>query len=88
MKAAKLLEAVLYVLDMAIPRFVDDEVALELVDEDEYYPVCRLKYVEPDERFDGICTIRVFNLFGFALFPKLIGDVRPFVNPHDEEIAE
>lgn len=64
-------------LDICIPRFIDEDVALVNVD-GQLEIVCSMKDVEQDEVFDGIVTIRGFNFFGFMLFSKCIGEVRPF----------
>ena len=70
------------VLDWAVPRFLDEDVACELTGPDLYSPVVALSDVEPGERYDGIVRMRCFNFFGFACFPKPLGPVRPFVNPY------
>lgn len=75
-------------LDILIPRFITEDAAAELercehCDGPHYFPVCALADVKPGEVFDGIITIRGFNLFGWVLFSRLVGDPRPFVNPHD-----
>lgn len=69
--------------DILVPRFVREDVALEQVAPGEYVPVVAMRDVDPGERFDGIVTMESFNLFGRGIFPKVVGEVRPFVNPHD-----
>jgi len=71
------MDKLLYVLDICIPRFIDDEVALQDVG-DHMEIVCSMKDVQNGESFDGIATMRGFNLFGFMLFNKMVGEVRPF----------
>lgn len=79
-------------LDALIPRFMTEEVAVEEYSDyfncigidAQYEIVCSMRDIKPGERFDGIATMRVFNLFGMGLFPKQIGEVRPWVNPHDK----
>lgn len=79
-------------LDVLTPRIVTEDVALEEYSDyfncmgidEQYGIVCSMRDIKPGERFDGIATMRVFNLFGMGLFPKQIGDVRPWVNPHDK----
>lgn len=75
-----------FLLDVLIPRFIKEEVAFGLEGEtedpevNEYYPMCALKDIGEDE-FDDVHmvgTMRSFNLFGIAFFPKLIGELRPF----------
>ncbi|AIM51341.1 hypothetical protein HQ81_0190 [Dickeya phage phiDP23.1] len=74
----------IFLLDILIPRFIKEEVAFGLLGEtedpeiDEYYPMCALKDIEEGEDVAMIGTMRSFNLFGFALFPKLIGELRPY----------
>ena len=46
--------------------------------------VAALADVEPGEVFDGIITMRAFNLFGMVLFPSFDGEMRPWKNPHDQ----
>lgn len=64
-------------LDIIVPRFITEDVALEF-DGDHYMVVCCMADVRPGERFDGIGTMRTFNLFGVAIFPKHVGEVRPW----------
>ena len=75
-------------LDLLIPRFVTEDAALEIhccgdCQTEHYRPVCALQDVRPGEVFDGIATIRFLNVFGLALFGRSVGEVRPWVNPHD-----
>lgn len=71
-------------LDTLFPRFTTREFAMKQVGRSSLHDiVCRLDDVKPGERFDGIATISSFRLFGLALFPKQIGQVRPWRNPHD-----
>lgn len=63
--------------DLMIPRFMTEEVALS--DNGDHYEIaCSMVDVQPGETFDAIGTMRIFNLFGFALFPSMVGDPRPF----------
>ena len=75
-------------LDIMIPRFITEDVAVErrVCDDccEEHYEIaCSMLDIEPGERFDGIATMRGFNLFGMLLFPRQVGVVRPWVNPWD-----
>jgi len=72
------MKLLLRILDVLIPRFLDEDVVVELRD-DGYHLLFPMSEVEPHEVFDGIVTMRTFNFFGIALFPKQIGEVRPFV---------
>ena len=82
-------------LDIIIPRFLTEDVACVWVpfpnEEWKDYPelqgyydiVCSMADVYPEEEFDGIATVQTFNLFGLALFPKQVGEIKPWKNPHD-----
>ncbi|AUV59185.1 hypothetical protein HOS86_gp069 [Klebsiella phage vB_KpnM_KpS110] len=79
-----------WVLDICIPRFISEEVAFALVEEgegedfDAYVPICSLKDItDEDDDVVMVGTMRSFNLFGFALLPKLIGELRPY-NPYEK----
>ncbi len=63
------------ILDLAIPRFLDEDVALVEIN-GNYEIVCHISDLRPLEKFDAVVTMRVFNLFGWALFPKQIGEVK------------
>jgi len=66
-----------------IPRFITDDAAVSLVGF-SYEPICSMNDIKPGEEFDGIITMSFYSFFGFALFARQIGDVRPWVNPHDK----
>jgi hypothetical protein len=73
------------ILDILIPRFITEDVAL--VECDEGYEIaCSMKDVQPWEDFHGVVTMQCFNFFGFGLFPKKVGHVREFINPHDSRL--
>lgn len=61
-------------IDAFMPRFVTDKVAFELID-GCYCGIGPLWLLEPGERYDATGTFRSFNLFGWAMFPKLIGEI-------------
>lgn len=61
-------------LDAFTPRFVTDEVAFSM-DEQGYHLIGSMWMLDPGERYDATGKIRSFNLFGWAIFPKLIGDI-------------
>ena len=63
------------ILDIAIPRFLDEDEALVEIN-GNYEIVCPVSGLRPLEKFDAVVTMRVFNLFGWALFPKQIGEVK------------
>lgn len=68
-----------------IPRFIKEEVAFTLYEEGEtpedntYFPICALDDVDETDDVQMVGMMRSFNLFGFALFPKLIGELRPYI---------
>ena len=63
------------ILDLAIPRFLVEDVALVEIN-GNYEIVCPIAVLRPLEKFDAVVKMRVFNLFGWALFPKQIGEVK------------
>lgn len=66
-------------IDIVIPRFIKEEVAFGAVDADTVIPICALADVQPeDTEIIAVGTMRSFNLFGVALFPKLVGELRPY----------
>ncbi|HIC4115622.1 TPA: hypothetical protein ACW4JH_000045 [Salmonella enterica] len=75
---------IISLFDFLVPRFIKEEVAFGLYGEtedpevDEYYPMCALKDIEEGEDVAMVGTMRSFNLFGLALFPKLVGELRPY----------
>lgn len=46
------------------------------------HPIFAVKFLEPGERYEAIGTLRAFHWLGFALAPKLVGSMKPFVNPY------
>lgn len=72
-------------LDIITPRFVTEEVALR--DDGQHLVIaCSMADVRPGECFDGVATMRNFNLFGMALFPVMVGEARPW--PGTESSAD
>jgi hypothetical protein len=69
------------IFDILIPRFMTEDVALMETDEG-YEIVCAMSDIEHGEEWDGIATMKMFNMFGFAMFPRQIGEVRPWINPN------
>lgn len=62
------------IIDMAIPHFLDEYVALVEIN-GNYEIVCPVSDLRPLEKFDAVVKMRCFNLFGWALFPKQIGEI-------------
>lgn len=80
-----MLTTILWIFDIIIPRFIKEEVAFGLLggtedpEVDEYYPICALADVhDEDTEVVMIGVMKSFNLFGFALFPKLMGELYPY----------
>lgn len=72
----------LYALcDVLIPRFTTEDFALVNMG-DRYVIAFAMAYCDPDDECDGIATMRSFSWLGLGFFPKMVGEVRPFVNPH------
>lgn len=62
-------------LDILIPRFITEEVAL--TDAGDHLEIaCSMADVKPGERFAAVATVRTLNLFGLGLFPTMIGEPR------------
>ncbi len=64
-------------LDVLVPRFLQEDVAP--IDVGTHYEiVCAISDLQPGEEYDAVATMQTFNFFGLALFPKMVGGVRPF----------
>ena len=61
-------------IDAFMPRFVTDKVAFELIG-GCYHGIGPLRLLELGEHYDATGAVRSFNLFGWAIFPKLIGEI-------------
>lgn len=74
-----------WLFDILCPRFIKEEVAFVNHEgqQDLWIPLCALSDVTESDEVGMVGTMRSFNLFGFALFPKLIGELRPY-NPDIE----
>lgn len=66
--------------DLLLPRLLTEEVALQ-DNGDHLVIVCPMTEVKPGERFHAVATMRVFNLFGYALFPRMISGPLPWPSP-------
>ena len=62
------------ILDILIPRFIEEDVAL-MFDGKDYQMICSVKDLEPHEKPDAVVTFQTFNFFGLWLFPKQIGEI-------------
>jgi len=58
-------------LDVLIPRFLTEDVAIIENDDGEYIVLCVVEDLQPTDNYDKIVSISCFNLFGFALFPRI-----------------
>lgn len=77
-------QSIALAFELFMPRFITEDCAINYnVDGDSAYitDTVPMLLVREGETFDGIVTIRCFNLFGFAIFPKAVGGIRHFVNP-------
>jgi hypothetical protein len=61
-------------LNAFVPRFITEDVAFEKLD-DGYSIICPLWLLDAGEQYDGIGQVRSFNIFGWAICPKLIGSI-------------
>lgn len=81
---------ILYVIDCLIPRFITEDAPAIVqycghCDKPHPSPAGSMMLVKPGDVFDGIISVRYFNLFGLALCMRWNDDVmRPWVNPHDK----
>ena len=68
-----------------ILRFIKEDVAFMLYEkgatpeENTYFPICALDDVDETDEVEMVGVMRSFNLLGFGLFPKLIGELRPYI---------
>ncbi|AKJ73847.1 putative membrane protein [Salmonella phage 38] len=85
-RSLSLLAFFYWLFDILCPRFIKEEVAFvnHESQQDLWIPLCALSDVTESDEVGMVGTMRSFNLFGFALFPKLIGELHPY-NP-DEEV--
>lgn len=74
-------------LDLILPRFLTEEVALH-DNGDHLVIVCPMADLKPGERHHAVATMRVFNLFGRALFPRMISGPWPWPDPPHIEPME
>lgn len=72
--------AVFFLLDVIVPRMMTERTALVIFETDAkgehtYDVLCAFDDLEYMERYDATCVMNFFNFFGFALFPKIIGEI-------------
>lgn len=58
-------------LDIVIPRWITEKVAVMGNEKDGYEVVCCEKDLEPNEYYDFLATARSFNFFGISLFAHI-----------------
>lgn len=73
-----IVDFLLLLLDLLVPRFITEDVALELQADGSYVTVMPLDIVEPGAHFDAVCRVCAFTWFGIAWFGWQTGDPRPF----------
>lgn len=70
------------ILDILIPRFITEEVALEYDAQlDKFVPICAMVDIGPYDYVDAKVTFRSFNFFGLALFPSMVEDTLVGISP-------
>lgn len=83
---AKLKSTAIFALDIIVPRFITEDVALRYVGDDfttdwtewsAYEIACSMSDVETNERFDGVATVDAFQFLGFGIAYR-IGNFRPW----------
>jgi len=62
-------------LDIVIPRFITENVALIGNDQQGYEVLCCENDLSPEDKYDVMGISRSFNFFGLALFPKVTVEV-------------
>lgn len=86
MRRLSALNALLWVIDIVVPRFIREEVAfVHDEEEDAYIPICALSDIQPGEDVDAVGVMRSFNIFGFAFFAKLEGELYEYVEEDELE---
>jgi hypothetical protein len=64
-----MIETIKNFLLMIIPRFIEDDVAIQLTGDGWYEIICSMKHIAPDEQFSGwIHLDSVFTWFNVAAF--------------------
>ena len=56
------------------PRFITETVAFQLLD-DGYHIIAPMWLLDDGESYDATGEMRSFNLFGWAIFPRLLGKI-------------
>lgn len=70
------------ILDIIIPRFITEEVALEYDTQiDKFVPICAMVDLGPYDVVDAKVTYRSFNFFGIALFPSIVEGTLVGISP-------
>ena len=60
-------------LDLLIPRFMEERTVIERLGDGSIQPLYREADMAPGERGE-VVTLRFLNVFGMALFPKVVPD--------------
>lgn len=71
-------------IDNWVPHFSTRQMAMKRIGYSSLYDiVCLMDDVRPGETFDGIATISNLVMFGRGWFPKQVGQIQPWRNPHE-----
>lgn len=60
-----------------IPRFIEEYVVGEMVDDDTFQPACSIEDVEPHEIFQHMVKVKTFTWLNFS-FPTQMGLLEDF----------
>jgi len=72
------LEIIWFAVLFFVPRFVTEDVALEIDGDDEYSVVCPMALIEDGERYDAVVTATsfIFMFWGWAV--RIESEIRPW----------
>lgn len=72
-----------------LPRFVTADYAVKRVGRSSIYEiVCVMGDVRPGERFDAIAQYSHLAIGNWGFFPRQVGSIRAFVNPHSTVVPQ
>ena len=70
-----MIESIRLFFNIVCPRFINEYAACTIRPDGQYEPVCSVDDLEEGEIPEGVVLMSLFNFFGFALFPKVKGEV-------------
>jgi hypothetical protein len=74
--------------DLVVPHFTTRQMAMRRVGRSSLHEsVCLMDDVRPGDKFDGVASISCFVFLGSGWFPRQVGAIRPWLNPHDRSAA-